>query len=73
VIEKYRRHLWAQIEAVRVEVGALVGLHGRTLGCWCAPRSCHGEVLVAAAVWALGEQARRLSERVAEMVGKSQA
>lgn len=72
VIEKYRRHLWAEIEAGRVDLGALVALHGRTLGCWCAPRRCHGEVLEAAAVWALGEQARRLSGRVAEMVGRPQ-
>lgn len=21
-------------------------LHGKTLGCWCAPQACHGDVLV---------------------------
>lgn len=72
VIEKYRRHLWAEIQAGRVDVAALAALHAKTLGCWCAPRPCHGEVLQAAAVWALAEQARRLSSRVAEVVGRPQ-
>lgn len=22
------------------------GLHGKTLGCWCAPKPCHGDVLL---------------------------
>ena len=68
VIEKYRRRLWAEIQAGRVDLAALAALHGKTLGCWCAPRPCHGEVLQAAASWALAEQARRLSRRVGEMV-----
>ena len=25
---------------------ALPELAGKTLGCWCAPKSCHGEILV---------------------------
>lgn len=24
-------------------------LHGKTLGCWCAPQSCHGQILLALA------------------------
>ena len=57
-IERYRAWLWAQIEAGRVELAELVALHGRTLGCWCAPESCHGEVLAAAAAWAAGQLRR---------------
>ena len=72
VIEKSRRHLWTEIQAGRVDIAALAALHCKTLGCWCAPRPCHREVLQAAAVWALAEQARRLSGRLAEMLGRSQ-
>jgi hypothetical protein len=25
---------------------AIRGLYGKTLGCWCAPRACHGDVLL---------------------------
>lgn len=41
VIEKYERWLLTQPELL----AALPGLRGRTLGCWCAPRPCHGDVL----------------------------
>jgi len=27
-------------------MAALGELHGKVLGCWCAPRTCHGDVLV---------------------------
>lgn len=27
-------------------LAALPELHGKVLGCWCAPRRCHGDVLV---------------------------
>lgn len=35
-------------------VEALAALCGQTLGCYCAPESCHGDVLADAAVWARG-------------------
>ena len=25
---------------------AVKGLHGKVLGCWCAPKACHGDVLL---------------------------
>ncbi|HEY4779574.1 MAG TPA: DUF4326 domain-containing protein, partial [Solirubrobacterales bacterium] len=71
VIAKYRRWLWAEIQAGRVDLAELAALHGKTLGCWCAPEACHGEVLVEAAMWVLIEQARRLAGRVAEMTGRA--
>jgi len=43
VVEQYREWLATQpelIAAVRKE------LKGKILGCWCAPRSCHGDILV---------------------------
>ena len=42
VIAKFRAHLLAQpdlVEACHRE------LRGKVLGCWCAPRACHGDVL----------------------------
>jgi Domain of unknown function (DUF4326) len=52
VIAKYRRWLWAEIKAGRIDLADLALLHGKTLGCWCAPKRCHGEVLARAASWA---------------------
>lgn len=42
VILKYREWILTQpklIERAKVE------LKGKTLGCWCSPSACHGEVL----------------------------
>ena len=41
VIARYERWLVAQPELL----AALPELAGKTLGCWCAPKACHGEVL----------------------------
>ena len=48
----YRVWLWEQIRAGKITLPALAELHGKRLGCWCAPQACHGEVLAAAAAWA---------------------
>lgn len=68
-IERYRHWLWDRIKAAEVDLAELASLHGKTLGCWCAPRPCHGEVLEAAAFWALREQARRLARRAEALRG----
>jgi hypothetical protein len=52
-IAEYRAWLWAEIEAGRIGLWDLAALYGKTLGCWCAPRLCHGLVLLAAAKWAV--------------------
>lgn len=42
VIDKYKEHLRGRpdlIEDARSE------LKGKTLGCWCAPQLCHGDIL----------------------------
>lgn len=44
VVDKYRE--WLQGKPVLV--GQLPSLEGKTLGCWCAPLPCHGDVLVEA-------------------------
>ncbi len=42
VIEKYR--VW--IKTRPKLMAALPELLGKTLGCWCHPKPCHGDVLV---------------------------
>lgn len=42
VIELYRRHVLRSPELVM----RLASLHGKRLGCYCAPGRCHGDVLV---------------------------
>lgn len=51
-IGRYRGYLWHEIQAGRISLEQLAALHGKVLGCWCAPESCHGEVLARAAQWA---------------------
>ena len=45
VIGKYAAWLTQQPELL----AALPELRGKTLGCWCAPEACHGDVLAALA------------------------
>ena len=54
VLERYRSWLQSQIAAGRISKPALAELHGKTLGCFCKPKACHGDVLAAAAdqAWA---------------------
>lgn len=42
VIEKYRKWILFHPELL----ADLHELKGKTLGCWCSPNQCHGEVLV---------------------------
>lgn len=42
VISKYREWIKTQSELL----AALPELKGKVLGCWCAPRACHGDVLI---------------------------
>jgi len=42
VIEKYRE--WVQEQPYLMD--KLHTLRGKTLGCWCKPKACHGDVLV---------------------------
>lgn len=41
VIEKYEAWLQTQTPLL----SALKELKGQTLGCWCSPKPCHGDVL----------------------------
>jgi hypothetical protein len=42
VIRKYREYLLSNPDLL----DRLPELEGKTLGCWCAPKPCHGDVLV---------------------------
>jgi len=57
VLAKYRAWLWAEINSGNLPLPDLAALDGAALVCCCAPKPCHGEILLAAAEWA----ARRLT------------
>jgi Domain of unknown function (DUF4326) len=42
VIEKYRAYIKSRPDLL----ASLSELEGQTLGCWCAPEPCHGDVLI---------------------------
>lgn len=42
VIDKYRKYILSNKELL----DSLDELEGKVLGCWCKPKSCHGDVLV---------------------------
>jgi len=42
VIEKYRKWILIQPDLI----GDLKELENKTLGCWCKPCPCHGDVLI---------------------------
>ena len=41
VIRRYREWIKTQPHLI----AALPELKGKTLGCWCAPQACHGDIL----------------------------
>jgi hypothetical protein len=43
VIEMYGEYLAKQIMDGKVTVEQLQALHGKRLGCFCKPKSCHGD------------------------------
>ena len=42
IVDQYRKWLRTKPELV---AAARKELNGKILGCWCAPRSCHGDIL----------------------------
>ena len=58
-IARYRADLWRRIRSGEIALDELAALHGKRLACWCAPLSCHGEVLARAAAWAAAVLAAR--------------
>ena len=41
-VEKYRKHLLAD----ETLIGEVLLLDGKTLGCWCGEKLCHGSVII---------------------------
>lgn len=54
-IEMYRSHLWSEIKSNRIKVEDLIALDGKTLGCFCKPKSCHGDIIALAVKWAISK------------------
>lgn len=50
-ISCYRESLWNKIRSGSITLDQLRSLRGLRLGCTCAPRPCHGDVIVAAVGW----------------------
>ena len=48
VCEKYKQHLWRQIQSGVVTKEHLMELDGKDLVCWCAPKACHGDTILKA-------------------------
>lgn len=60
-VARYKADLWEGIKSGQLSLERLASLAGKTLGCWCAPSCCHGDVLAGASLWAVEELARRRS------------
>lgn len=56
-VECYRVDLWRRLNGPNGPrlIAELAALKGKRLGCYCAPKLCHGEVLAAAAEWAAAQ------------------
>jgi hypothetical protein len=52
VIEKYRTHLFNLVKTGKITLDQLRELDGKTLGCFCKPKPCHGDIIVSAVKWA---------------------
>lgn len=46
VIEQYRTWFHEKIQNDDAFREQVLSLKGRDLGCWCAPRACHGDVIL---------------------------
>lgn len=44
-LKRYKRHLAMQIKTGSITKEDLLGLVGKRLGCCCAPKPCHGDVI----------------------------
>lgn len=46
IIEMYKDYICQEIEDGRITVDELQALKGKTLGCWCWPNPCHGDIIL---------------------------
>lgn len=52
VIKAYRQWLWLQQTQGHITKEMILYLEGKRLACYCAPKACHGDVLIKAIEWA---------------------
>ena len=52
VIEQYRVWLWEKIRKGEITIQDLLDLDGKDLVCFCSPKRCHCDVILAAIEWA---------------------
>jgi hypothetical protein len=52
VVARYKPWLWKEIKEGRITLEYLRSLDGKRLGCFCAPRLCHGDIIAQAVAWA---------------------
>lgn len=52
-VESYRKQLWDSIRSGKITIEMLKSLHGKRLGCFCKPQSCHGDIIAKAVEWAM--------------------
>ena len=50
-IELYRIYLDIRIQTGRLIAQDFIQLHGKTLGCFCKPQGCHGDVIALYCQW----------------------
>ena len=46
VVEKYKKYFYKRLETDLDFQQKVLELKDKTLGCWCAPLRCHGDVIV---------------------------
>lgn len=51
VIDKYTKYLWRELKNGRITKEMLISLDGKVLGCYCKPKSCHGDIIKKAVNW----------------------
>lgn len=52
VIAWYKIWLWERIKDGTITLDYLRSLDGKRLGCYCAPKACHGDIIKDAVEWA---------------------
>jgi hypothetical protein len=45
-LARYREYIKGKLHTGEISTKQLLALKGKTLGCWCSPMSCHGDVLL---------------------------
>jgi hypothetical protein len=55
VIDAYRVHFTKQMASGVITIAMLKQLDGKRLGCFCAPKPCHGDVIAEAVAKAVSE------------------